>query len=96
MLFFLAPGIAEMLLGNEPPLRFFTVGDLIILTFLYGSGALLAREAVRSWGKGYPSLLFLGAAYAIFEEGLVCKSFFDPRWPDLGALRIRDKITIAT
>lgn len=30
----------------------------------------------------------MGVAYAIAEEGLACKSFFDPGWADLGDLAI--------
>lgn len=85
-LYVLSPAIAELLLGASPPRKFFSAFGLIVIVGLYGAGALLAREATRSWGKGYPTLLCLGAAYGIFEEGLVCKSFFDPHWRDLGIL----------
>jgi len=30
----------------------------------------------------------LGVAYAVLEEGIMVKSFFDPTWPDLGLLAI--------
>jgi hypothetical protein len=53
---------------------------------LYGSGAVLIRELLIRWGKGWRSLLLLGAAYGIYEEGLMVRSFFDPNWMDLGAL----------
>ena len=52
--------------------------------FLYGGGAILIREAVRRWGRGWPTLLVLGVAYAILEEGLMTKAFFDPYWIGLG------------
>jgi hypothetical protein len=35
---------------------------------------------------GWRGLLLLGAAYGIYEEGLMVRSFFDPNWMDLGAL----------
>ena len=85
-LLLLAPALGELLSGSAPPSEFFNPVALVLLAFLYGGGALLVRDAVRGRRKGYPSLLCLGAAYAIFEEGIVCKSFFDPNWPDLGAL----------
>jgi hypothetical protein len=36
------------------------------------------------WKKDFKALLLLGAAYGILEEGLMVKSFFDPKWMDLG------------
>ena len=74
-LFFLAPIVAEFLLGDFPatwlPL-------LIILAPMYGGGALLIRELVRHKGRGWPTILCLGAAYALLEEGLVTQSLFNP------------------
>ncbi len=53
---------------------------------LYGSGAVIIRELKVRWHKDFRSVLLLGAAYGILEEGLMVKSFFDPNWVDLGAL----------
>ncbi len=86
VLFFLAPMVGELLSGSAPPAEFFNPFSLLILAALYGSGAILARELVQRWGKGWPTLLTLGAAYGILEEGLMVKSFFDPQWVDLGVL----------
>ncbi len=86
VIFFLAPTIAELLSGSAPPVEFFNPFGLVVLTALYGSGALLARELRRRWHKGWLSLFALGAAYGILEEGLMIKSFFDPTWVDLGIL----------
>ncbi len=83
-LFLIAP-LAELITGSMPPLEFFPIAGLIV-AFLYGSGALLAREAVIRWGKGWFSLLLLGIAYGIYEEGIVVRSFFDPGWIDLDVL----------
>jgi len=85
-LFFLSPAVAELLSGSAPPSEFFNPIAFLLLTSLYGSGAVLMRELMRRWEKGYGSLLLLGAAYGIIEEGLMVKSFFDPAWPDLGVL----------
>ncbi len=85
-LFFLAPAIAELLSGSAPPVEFFNPFGLVVLTALYGSGAILARELGRRWHKGLISLFALGAAYGVLEEGLMVKSFFDPTWMDLGIL----------
>lgn len=87
-LFLVAPAVGELLSGSAPPREFFNPFFFALITTLYGSGALLVREAARGWRKGWPSLLCLAAAYGIFEEGIVCKSFFDPAWPDLGRLGV--------
>lgn len=86
VLFFLSPVIGELLSGSAPPAEFFNPLGFIMLAVLYGGGALLVRELTHRWSKGWGTLLVLGAAYGIAEEGLMCKSFFDPGWMDLGAL----------
>lgn len=78
--------VGELLSGSAPPSEFFNPIAFLLITSLYGSGAVLMRELTRRWEKGYGSLLLLGAAYGIIEEGLTAKSFFDPPWPDLGLL----------
>jgi hypothetical protein len=74
-LFFIAPLIAEFLLGNLPISLLFA---LVILAPLYGAGALLIREVVRRTGRGWPSILVLGLAYGVFEEGITTQSLFNP------------------
>jgi len=86
VLLFLSPIVGELLSGSAPPAEFFNPLGFVMLTVLYGGGAILARELTHRWGKGWPTLLILGAAYGIAEEGLMCKSFFDPNWVDLGVL----------
>ena len=89
VLFFLAPALAELLTGSAPPLEFLSVPGFVLVSALYGSGAVLIRELRVRWGKGYwPTVFILGAAYGIIEEGLVCKSFFNPEWQDLGTLGV--------
>jgi len=85
-LFFLSPMLAELLSGSAPPAEFFKPFTLLVLSALYGSGAVLIRELRVRWGKGWPTVFALGAAYGIIEEGLMVKSFFDPNWMDLGPL----------
>ncbi len=53
---------------------------------LYGTGAVVIREIARRWKKGWVSILLMGMAYGIFEEGIIARSFFDPGWQDLGQL----------
>lgn len=77
MLFFLAPLVAEFLLGDLP---ITLLPALIILAPMYGGGALLIRESVRRSGRGWPSILFLALAYAIFEEAFTTQTLFNPNY----------------
>ncbi len=86
VLFFLSPAVGELLSGSAPPAEFFNPFTLLLLGVLYGGGAILVRELRVRWNKGWPTVLALGAAYGIVEEGLMVKSFFDPHWMDLGLL----------
>ncbi|MCO6007093.1 hypothetical protein NE236_19105 [Actinoallomurus purpureus] len=73
-LFFLAPAIGELLLGN---LRFGeAVVALPLLGLMYGSGALLIRETARRAGRGPTTMLILGLAYGLVEEGLADQMLF--------------------
>lgn len=84
VLFILSPVVAELLSGTLTPREFFNPGMLLLSLTFYGSGSILIRERLICWNKGWPSLLVLGAAYAILEEGLMVKCFFNPDWPGLG------------
>ena len=86
MLLLLAPACGEMLSGSTPPLMFVNPFSLFFEVGLYGSGALLIRELVRRNGLGWRSVLVLGAAYGVLEEGLVVTSWFNPYWPDVLSL----------
>jgi hypothetical protein len=88
VLLVLSPAIGELLSGSSPPKEFFNPVTFLTLAGLYGSGAILVRELTLRWQKGWPTLLVLAAAYGIVEEGLMCKSFFDPNWPDVGILGV--------
>jgi len=85
-LLFLAPATGELFSGSSPPLEFFNPAILFLLCLMYGCGAILVREAVLRWKKGWLAMILLGAAYGIAEEGLAVKSFFDPGWVDIGYL----------
>jgi hypothetical protein len=87
-LFLLSPAIGELLSGSAPPVEFFNPFGFAMLVSLYGSGALIIRELKIRWKKGIGSVLLLGAAYGILEEGLMVCSFFNPSWPDLGQLAV--------
>ena len=74
-LFFVAPLVAEFLLGDFPatwlPL-------IIVLAPMYGGGAILIREFTRRTGRGWPTILLLGVAYAIIEEAFTTQTLFNP------------------
>lgn len=85
-LLILAPLLGEMVSGSSPPSEYFQPITFLILTMLYGTGAVIIREIARRWEKGWISILLMGMAYGIFEEGVIVRSFFDPGWQDLGQL----------
>lgn len=74
-LFFIAPLVAEYLLGNLP---IKLLGALVILAPLYGGGALLIREVVRRTGQGWPGIFVLAFAYAVIEEAFTTQTLFNP------------------
>jgi hypothetical protein len=86
LLALMSPVFAELMSGSSPPLEFFNPFMFVGLLGMYGAGVLLVRETTVSWGKGWATVVILGAAYGITEEGLAVKSFFDPGWMDLGDL----------
>ena len=85
-LLLIAPLMGEMISGSSPPSEYFQPITFLLLTTLYGTGALIIRETARRWETGWVSILLMGMAYGIFEEGIIVRSFFDPGWQDLGQL----------
>ena len=88
-LIFFAPFIGEGLSTSTPLVEWLNPLVIILLVLLYGFGALIIRELLIRWGKGsegWLTLLLLGAAYGIIEEGLYLMTFFNPNWQDIGIL----------
>ncbi len=90
-LLLLTPGIPEYLSGSSPlgnillnPSSFFF--GLFANLGLYGSGALLIREAMVRWNKGWPSALLMGGAYGILEEGIGLSTLFNSKAGPVGKL----------
>jgi len=78
----LTPGIPEYLSTSSPllnlvvnPVWFFL--GLAINVGQYTAGALLIREAMVRWGKGWASVGVLALAYGITEEGLGDNTLFN-------------------
>ena len=84
-LILLAPVMGELLSGSAPPNEFFTPFGFIVMTVLYGGGAILIREARVRWKLGW-SIIFLAIAYGILEEGLLMHSFYNHNHIDLDVL----------
>ncbi|MFH8739103.1 hypothetical protein [Streptomyces sp. NPDC017964] len=76
-LFLLAPLVGEFLLGNQPVTA---LPSLVLLAPMYGGGALLIREATRRVGRGWPTMILLGAAYALLEEGPIDQMLWNPHY----------------
>ena len=92
-LLLLSPGIPEYLSGSSPlnalmlnPAMF--LFQLVANLGLYGPGVLLVREAQVKWNKGWGSVLLLGAAYGILEEGVALSTLFNPDAGPVGALGV--------
>ena len=88
----LAPSIPELLTGSTPVTELFynPLGFLLVSfpldILLYGFGALLIREFAAAYHKGWASILLLGAAYGIAEEGFEVHTFFQPSGSPVNAL----------
>jgi len=82
-LWLLAPLVAEYLLGSLP-VSLITI--LPLMAAMYGSAALLIREAARRSGGGWMTIALLGAAYGFVEEGFVTQSLFNPNYLHLRLL----------
>ena len=75
VLLFLSPLLSEFVFGATPISR---LESMALLVFLYGGAAVLVREVSRRCGPGWGRIILLGAAYGIFEEGLLIQSMFNP------------------
>ena len=90
-LILLTPGIPEYLSASSqltllvifPPLFFLFLAANM---GLYGTGALLIREAMVRWKKGWASVFLLGVAYGIMEEGIDLWTLFNPKAGPVGVL----------
>lgn len=80
-----APFFGETLSTATPPLDLILPWRLPVVVALYGCGVLLCREITHRFRLGLPGLCLLAAAYAVYEEALVDRFWFDPRyWADVG------------
>jgi len=86
----LSPVTAEFLLGDQyllgSPKFVPQLVQMLLFTAFYGGGALLIREAARRAGRGWPTILTLSLAFAVFEEGLLTQTLFNPHYLGLDLL----------
>ncbi len=82
----LSPLFAEILSGSTPPMEAAEPLTFLSLWGYYGSAIILIREFWIRKNGSYGSLMLLGFAYGVIEEGLCVKSWFNPHWVDLGIL----------
>lgn len=75
----LTPVIAELTFGSTP-LRMAWLVPLWVP--VYGAGVLLIRELVRRAGRGWPSILLLGLAYGMLEDGIGLQALTSPQLYD--------------
>jgi hypothetical protein len=71
----LTPLVAELGLGSTPMHLAFL---LPLWLPIYAAGVLLVREAVRRCGGGWPSLVLLGVAYELVEDGIGLQALTSP------------------
>ena len=84
LLVVLAPLVAELTWGST---RASQIGGLLLFWPGYGAGALLIRELARRSGRGQPTILLLGVAYGLIEEGLTLQSLTSRTiYPDMTGL----------
>jgi hypothetical protein len=83
-LYVLSPVVAEMCSGSTPWFVYPIWGWVLML--MYGGGAILIREYTLRWGKSWPTVLALGIAYGIAEEGIAIRTYFDRTAPQVQPL----------
>lgn len=83
-----SPINAELLTASSPPIEFFSPTVFVFLILFYGTAVLIIHELAIKWHKGWPTIMVLGLAFGVVEEGLVTMSFFNSNWPDIAYLGV--------
>ncbi|MBU7015765.1 MAG: hypothetical protein HXS52_00055 [Theionarchaea archaeon] len=79
-LILLSPIVAELVSGSTPFFTFLNPVVLMVYVGFYGMGCLIIREVAARKSLCYSSVLLLGAAFGVLEEGILLRSWFDPHW----------------
>jgi len=83
---FFAPFLAELVSGSTPPPAWILPPVLLVFAAVYGVSALVIRDVALRLRGGAPTVLLLGLAFGVVNEGMAAHSLFDPSWPALGAI----------
>src|SRR5438552_13768903 len=89
-LFLLAPQVEYLTCSSQQSCSIGT--SPLVLLFLvqnlgsYGLAVVLAREAQIRWRKGWASIILLGSAYGILNEGIGAGTLFNPDSAAFGVL----------
>jgi hypothetical protein len=85
-LVFFAPFVAEFVSGSTAPQAWILPPVPLVFAAVYGLSALAIRDwSIRVRG-GAATILLLGLAFGIVNEGMAAHSLFNPNWPGLDAL----------
>jgi len=81
-----APFLAELVSGSTPPQAWILPPVFLTFMAIYGLSALAARELAIRFGGGAATVLILGLAFGIVNEGMAAHSLFNPAWPGVDVL----------
>ena len=83
LLLVLSPLLAEYLSGSMAMTQ---LKVMPVFIAMYGAGAVLVRETTRRAGRGFATIVLLGLAYGILEEGILDQTLFNPHFHGLRLL----------
>jgi len=72
--------------GSTPPQAWLLPDVPLVFMAIYGVSALVAREIAVRFGGGATTVLVLGLAFGIVNEGMAVHSLFNPSWSSAGVL----------
>jgi len=84
----LAPFLAELVSGSTAPQAWLLPWVLLVFMAIYGLSALAIRELAIRTGGGAATVIVLGLAFGIVNEGMAAHSLFNPAWPGVAPLSV--------
>jgi hypothetical protein len=82
----LAPFLAELVSGSTPPQEWILPPVFLVFMAIYGLSALVIRDLAIRFRGGPATILVLGLAFGIVNEGMAAHSLFNPAWPGVDVL----------
>jgi hypothetical protein len=81
----IAPFVGETFSTASSPLQLVMPWSVPLVVGMYGCGVLVCHEVAIRFGFGWSGLALLGVAYAVYEEGLIDRFWWDPAfWEEAG------------